>query len=259
MIPTLLLPVLLASAPAPPAAVTHHQAKAHPMRYHLALPEGWRAGRSWPVVVVVPDAHRDFEANLKRFAAARGNRPFILVSPEVPTCGGSRDQTSPPYSYSAGEWTALKAAGEYEFDDAGLAAVLKEVHDRWGGEPQAFLTGWEAGGHTVWAQALRRPERWRAVAIVDGNYQGRGLGEGAFSTAAARATLPIQVFWCGAPTGDAVKGLSFFRQQTKQALDAAQAHGFAPVQEAVVPGADHGPLPEAVLEWFTGLDKTSKP
>ena len=28
----------------------------------------------------------------------------------------------------------------------------------------AFLTGWEAGGHTVWALALRHPDRWRGVA-----------------------------------------------------------------------------------------------
>ena len=248
----LLLPVLSLKAGTP---VTHHQAKAHPMRYHLALPDGWVPGRRWPVVVVIPDAHRDFEANLRRFIAARGARPFILVAPEVPTCGGTRDETSPPYSYTAAERTAIKAAGEFEFDDAGLAAVLKEIQAQWGGGAKAFLTGWEAGGHTVWAQALRRPERWGAVAPVDSNFQGRGLGEGAFSTAKARAALPLKAFWCGAPTGEVAQAMHILRQQTQSALDSARAHGFAPLPEEVVQGRDHGPLPEAVLAWFESLSK----
>lgn len=45
-------------------AVTVHQAGSHVMRYHVALPTGWRAGGSWPVVVVIPDAAREFVENL---------------------------------------------------------------------------------------------------------------------------------------------------------------------------------------------------
>src|SRR4029434_2123914 len=120
----------------------------------------------WPVVVVIADAHRDFVPNLTRFTRVRTTTPFILVAPEVLTCGGTRDQTSPPYSYTPEEWQAARAVGDFEFDDAGLAAVLEEVHAQWGGKTQAYLTGWEAGGHTVWAEALRRPERWLAVAPV---------------------------------------------------------------------------------------------
>ncbi len=243
--------VILAGALAPaPVAITHHQLKTHPLRYHLALPAAWQAGRHWPVVVVIPDAHRDFVANLQRFVAARGPRPFILVAPEVLSCGGTRDQSSPPYSYTATEWSTARASADYDFDDAGLGTLLKEVQDRWGGEPRACLTGWEAGGHTVWAQALRRPERWRAVAPVSPNYQGRGLSNATLSTGPERKTLPIQVFWCGAPTGDVVQAMRSLHQQTAQAQEAARVHGFAPIAEVTVKGADHGPLPEAVLDWF---------
>jgi len=238
---------LLLQAPPP---VTHHLAAAHPMRYHVAPPVGWAPGGRWPVVVVIPDAHRDFEANLARFVAARGARPYLLVAPEVLTCGGTGGQTTPPYAYTEAEWAAARRAGDYAFDEAGVAAVVAEVQVRWGGEGLPLLTGWEAGGHTVWAFAFRHPERWRAVAPVSPNYQGRGLGPEAWSTAPARTTLPLKVFWCGAPEGDAVQGLTFFRRQTAQALADARAHGFAPAAEAVVPGAGHGPLPEAVLAWF---------
>ena len=242
----------MAAGPAP-RAITSHQVAGHAMRYHLALPVGWAAGGSWPVVVVIPDAHRNFEQNLRRFAETPAARGFTLVSPEVLSCGGTRDLTSPPYSYSPADWAIARSESETEFDDQGLAAVIAEVHARWGGETRAFLTGWEAGGHTVWAQALRRPERWRAVAPVTTNYQGRGLTSATLSTDSSRATLPIQVFWCGAPKGEVAAAMHFLRAQTDQALADARAHGFRPRPIRVVAGADHGPLPGPVMAWFDSL------
>jgi dienelactone hydrolase len=224
------------------------------MRYLLALPAGWTAGREWPVVVVIADAHRDFAENLKRFVEARGSRPYVLVAPEVLTCGGTRDLTSPPYSYTPEEWHAALAGRDYDFDDAGLAAILAEVHEKWGGDARAHLTGWEAGGHTVWAQTFRRPERWLAVAPVTPNYLGRGLSSDSFSSATWRSTLPIQVFLCGtAERADAAQAMQNLRQQTERALSEARAHGFTPAPLRVVAGSDHGPLPEPVLAWFDSL------
>jgi poly(3-hydroxybutyrate) depolymerase len=205
------------------------------------------------VVVVIADAHRDFTENLQRFVEARAAMPFLLVAPEVLTCGGTRDQTSPPYSYTVEEWRAARAIRDHDFDDAGLAAVLAEVHAKWGGEARAYLTGWEAGGHTVWAQALRRPERWLAVASVTTNYQRRGLTPETFSHAPEREALPIQVFWCDPPQGEAAAAMQILRQQTEHAIADARAHGFAPAPVRVVAGADHGPLEAAVLAWFDSL------
>lgn len=246
-------PILAALALAAATPITTHMAATHPMRYSIALPNGWAPGQTWPVVVVIADAHRDFVANLRRFTAVHTTTPFILVAPEVLTCGGTRDQTSPPYSYSPEEWRAARAAGDFEFDDAGLAAVLEDVHSKWGGETRAYLTGWEAGGHTVWAQTLRRPERWLAVAPVTTNYQRRGLTAETFSDARGHAALPIQVFLCGAPTGDVARFSSTLGQQTDRALADAREHGFTPAPVRVVPGADHGPLEAPVMAWFDSL------
>lgn len=246
-----LLWTTLAAPVAPASSVTVEHAAGHPMRYHLALPEGWSADRTWPVVVLIPDASRDFAGDLATFAAVRGGRPFILVAPEVMSCGGARTRTAERYSYTPAEWTLISAGDDFAFDDAGLAAVLADVRKRWHGDAKAFLTGWEAGGHTVWAQSFRHPERWRAVAPVSPNYNRRGLDEASFSTAPERASLPIQVFRCGKPTGDAVAAIRYVDDQTVRALADARSHGFgaaAPVR--VVPGADHGPLPEPVLNWF---------
>ena len=242
-----------AGAAGAPAAITLQRAAAHPMRYHLALPSGWTREKTWPVVIVIPDAARDFEANLQAFVAVRGDRPFILASPEVLTSGGAGSRTADHFAYSPAEWDSISPGDDFAFDDAGLAAVLADIRTRWSGESRAFLTGWEAGGHTVWAQTFRRPERWRAVAPVSTNYQGRGLDSTSFSRAAEHATLPIQVFRCGAPTGAAAQGLRYFDQQTARALAEARAHGFAPLPVRVVPGADHGPLPGPVLAWFETL------
>jgi hypothetical protein len=238
---------------ADPTPISVHRATTHAMRYHLALPRDWVAGRAWPVLIVIPDASRDFEGNLARFVRVRGDRPYILVAPEVLTCGGARGRTRDHYSYTASEWDSLQGGDDFAFEDVGLAAMLADVRRQWQGETRAFLTGWEAGGHTVWAQTFRHPERWRGVAPVTTNYQQRGVTASSFSRAPERATLPIQPLRCGAPAGDAVRALSYIDQQTTQALREARDHGFAPRPVRIVEGADHGPLPEAVLAWCDSL------
>lgn len=223
------------------------------MRYHLAMPAAWKEGLEYPVLVVIPDAARDFEVNLSRFVRARADRPYILVAPEVLSCGGARSRTPDRYSYARAEWDSLQGGDDFVFEDAGLEAILADVHRQWHGEPQAFLTGWEAGGHTVWALALRHPERWRGVAPVTPNYQRRGLDSASYSRAPERTTLPIQVFRCGTPTGEGARAAAFVDQQTALALSDARDHGFQSRPVRVVPHTDHGPLPEAVLAWCDSL------
>ena len=166
------------------------------MKYHLSLPEGWTAGRPWPVVVLVPDASREFEANLAAFVKARGALPYILVAPHVVTSGGANYRLADTYRYSEADWKRVAADGDFRFDDEGIAAVLADVRRDFGGEERVFLTGWEAGGHTVWAYTFRHPERLRASAPVSTNYLGRWLDEAAFSRDSSRATLPVKVLFC---------------------------------------------------------------
>ena len=242
-----------AGASADSGVITSRQATTHPMRYHVALPKGWTASRQWPVLVVIPDAGRDFKGDLARFARARGNRPYIVVAPEVMSCGGARTRTPDLYSYSAAEWQSLVHGDDFAFEDAGLAAVLADVRKQWHGEPRAYLTGWEAGGHTVWAQAFRHPERWLGVAPVTPNYQRRGMGVATFSHAPERASLPIQPFRCGVTTADNAQLIPVIDGQIAVALADARAHGFKPRPARVVPGVPHGPLPESVLAWCDSL------
>jgi len=245
----------LAVAPgAPPgAAISAHTAAPHRMRYHLALPTGWSEKREWPVLVVIPDAQRDFVANLQKFVGARGSRPYILVTPEVLTSGGTANRSLASYTYTTAVWDSLQRVDEFAFDDVGVGAVLADIQRKWHGEAKAFLTGWEAGGHTVWALTFRHPERWRGVAPVSTNYQRRGVDRNSISVTRANARLPIQAFEAGAPNAQIAPFMKNIEQQTKTALDDAARIGFGPKPVRVVAGADHGPLPEVVLAWCDSL------
>ena len=198
------------------------------------------------MLVVIPDAGRQFVANLQAFVEARGDRPYILVAPEVLTCGGAGSRTLDHYTYTKAVWDSLQGHDDFEFDDEGVAAVLADVRRQCRAESTAFLTGWEAGGHTVWALTFRHPERWRGVVPVSTNYQRRGLDSTSFSTAPGRAKLPILGLREGAGAGDA-RLMGFLEQQTAQAMADARSHGYSPGPVRVVPGGVHGPLAAAVL------------
>jgi hypothetical protein len=71
--------VLTRVLPAPRLEMATH----HPMRYYLSLPRGWYAGRTWPVVVTLDGADRDFRWNHRAFLRVRGEWPAIIVTPLV--------------------------------------------------------------------------------------------------------------------------------------------------------------------------------
>src|SRR5215467_5623105 len=60
-------------------------ASSHPIQYYLSLPDGWTAGKKWPVVVIIERADRDFEHATNVFARSPKRGPFILVTPLVVT------------------------------------------------------------------------------------------------------------------------------------------------------------------------------
>ena len=250
--------LLLAAAAGPSPAAVLRTATTHPMKYHLSLPEGWAQGRTWPVAVIVPDATRDFEGNLAAFEKARGSLPFILVAPHVLTSGGANYRLADSYRYSEADWRRVAADGEFRFDDDGIAAVLADVRKEFGGETQFFLTGWEAGGHTVWAYAFRHPDRLRAAALVSPNWRGRWIAEPDWSRSPARAALPVKVLFCDRSKTEVPAGWDAWFGQSKEAMAAAQAHGFASLSLENLPGRAHGPLAGDVLAFFESV-RTRKP
>src|SRR5262245_39034393 len=56
-------------------------------KYHVALPKNWNPDRQWPIVVTIDGSGHNFEANIHAFVKARGDRPFIIVTPHVSSNG----------------------------------------------------------------------------------------------------------------------------------------------------------------------------
>jgi poly(3-hydroxybutyrate) depolymerase len=244
----LLLLLLLLPGLARGDELVRETAEGHPMQYWVAPPRKAEPGRSYPVVVVVEAAEKQFAENARRFVAARGDRPFILVAPIIVTNGRQGQRDPAIYPYTAATWERIDRDGVCAFDLDGLARVLDDVRRKRHGDGRVLITGFEAGAHLVWAFALLHPERLRAAAPVAGNYIGRCVDEAAISRDPARATLPIRGFAGAADEMFGPAGKLHGQFETARAL--AVAHGFAAVDEVVVPGTAHVPMPDEVLAWF---------
>ncbi len=226
-------------------------ASRHPMQYFVSLPDNWRADKTWPIVVAVEAAEKEFRENVKRFAEARRDLPFIIVTPINVTNGNAGQRDPAVYPYSVATWDAIARDGICRFDLDGLMNVLQDVKRDFHGEERVYLTGFEAGAHLVWAMTFRHPEQLAAAAPIAGNYRGRCMEDGNFSSDPARNKLPIHAMQGQLDTswGPSSGGYA----QWLDARKLAQAHGYADISETVVPGKAHVPMPEEVLGYFASL------
>jgi hypothetical protein len=124
------------------------------------------------------NADREFLQAATAFAQARQQRPFILVTPLVVTNGGSGYRSVPTYHYSDRVWDGIQNSGQFNFDIDGINAIMQDAARQYGGEDKYFVTGFEAGGHTVWGILFNHPEVVRGAALVCPNYLGNGWMRG---------------------------------------------------------------------------------
>jgi dienelactone hydrolase len=216
-------------------------ATTHPIQYYVSLPKGWKKGKSWPVVLGIESAEREFKPYFRKFVQARADRPFIVVVPLVVTNGGPRYKEGPGYSYSESVWRQIDS-DPWKFDDSGLQALIRDVHDLYNGESAAFLTGFEAGGHTLFSFVFAHPQLVKAAAPVSPNYAARNVSWGA-----ASARPPFRCF-----SGANDELWSRFSGQWAKAKAAAQGHGYSSFSEQIVPDRGHEPMADKVLAWFSG-------
>lgn len=226
-------------------------ASTHPIQYYLSLPEGWTAGKKWPVVVVIDSADRDFLQAAKDFTQARQHRPFILITPLVVTNGGAGYRSVPTYHYSDAVWNRIQSDGPFKFDMDGITAIMQDVVKQYGGEDKYFITGLEAAGHTVWGVVFNRPEVLRGAAIVCPNYLGRWVDETRISSAAERGRLPVRNV-IGTKDQLCSPGQPIYTQM-QRAIDVAKAHGYGNGSITTVEGKGHERLAEEVLAYFSSL------
>jgi len=234
--------------PAPPQLKT---ASTHPIQYYLSLPEGWTSTKKWPVVVVIESADREFLQAATRFAQANQQQPFILVTPLVVTNGGQGYRSVPTYHYSDSVWNRIESSGPFTFDMDGITAIMQDVVREYGAEDRYFVTGLEAGGHTVWGILFNHPESIRGAVLVCPNYLGRWVDEAKISTSPARADLPIRNF-VGTKDTLCSAGSPIY-SQIQRAMTLAAAHGYKNASLVRVEGKAHEAMAEEVLGYFSSL------
>jgi poly(3-hydroxybutyrate) depolymerase len=193
-----------------------------PVKYYLSLPKGWNVAKTWPIVVTLDGSGHNFLGNCKAFMAARGERPFILVTP------------------------CVSSNGNDPADQKAVLAIISEVRKAHHGQEKVFLTGFSAGGHCTWQITYTHPEILAGVALAAANFRGRGLH--AFSDSPSRADLPIHAF-----QGDKDAFVLPLNEQWKDAEKAAAEHGYKNLKHTVVPGATHQAFAKQVLDYFETL------
>jgi poly(3-hydroxybutyrate) depolymerase len=247
-------PAAAPAAPKPAPRIELRTAAGHPMKYWLGRPAGTTPGQRLPILVVITDARREFAAAAGEFLAAEdaiaGGPRFLVVVPATLNSGGTAQNVKQAYPYDAAAWARAARYGNCAFDDDGIAAVLADVRRTAPADTgRACLTGLEAAGHVVFAQAFRHPERWRAVIAVAPNWQGRCMDAAAWSADASRARLPILIVH---GDRDSLWASSPLPAQAAQAASAARAHGFLGVEDRAIPARGHDFLPDAVLALLPG-------
>ena len=242
---------LTAQQPNTSQAVVERTATTHPIHYFISLPPGWNAQRAWPVIVVIPDAEREFRKAAATFAEARGSTPFIIVVPMVLGGGGTAQQHKSDFDYPDSAWRVADRVGYCDFDEDGLAAVLNDVRRLYHTDSRIFLTGWEAGGHVVIPQVLRHPERMRAVAIVTPNFLGRCVVPSTRSLTDAESRIPVRVF--GGDKDPAWASTSPLVTQSARFDSLAKTRGFRNVSDSLIKNGGHGALAADVVGYFASL------
>jgi poly(3-hydroxybutyrate) depolymerase len=161
------------------------RASSHPIRYHLVLPHAYsrQETKTWPVLVCIAGAGADFQALARHFAAARGDRPFLIV---VPCTFSNTNLLRGPMlehfrkMYSQDEIHEAAGTGwlpdrnrRLDSDEAGLLAILADLREAHRIEPRIHLTGFSGGGLLVYRMVVKHPDLLASAIPVCPNFWGR--------------------------------------------------------------------------------------
>jgi len=236
--------------------VVLRRAAAHPMRYFLSLPKAWRpdSGRTWPVLVAVEGAGSGFRGMARGYARARGDLPFIVVTPcSFANTNAIEGKKLEKYQgwYDA-ETIAAAERDRFGWDEAGLLAVLEEVAARFDGAERAFVTGFSGGGNLTYLMIFRHPDRVAGAAPACANFSRSGYARLKGEHPPEALDLPIHIL-TGAddPHREHTHGdpnQPGIEPQTDLAERLLAELGYPNVRRTLVPGLGHSPARGRVLD-----------
>ncbi|HNO10681.1 MAG TPA: hypothetical protein PKI67_07115, partial [bacterium] len=145
--------------------------------------------------------------------------------------------------------------GTCTFDLQGIDAVLRDITQKYNGESQVYITGFEAGAHLAWAMAFLHPERLKGAIVVAGNFRNRCLNDNNLSFSNDKH-FPI-VGVVGAQDTDWASGGKLYSQWLEGKKLATQ-RGYDHIIEKIIPQKGHEPMPKEVLEIIDTFLKANK-
>jgi hypothetical protein len=226
------------------------KAPGHPMMAWLALPNGWKPGKQYPVLVTVEGAGANFVNNALGFRNLRGSRDVILLTPwALSSTNALEIGKFPAYGKPLLE-THADQGKRLSFDVDGLERLLDVVQARFGGAPKAAITGFSGGGLLAYSFTMRKPARVMLAAPACPNFspisvQGASKVEG--------GGPPVRIF-TGADDEyrESVGGERGIEHQTDRAIEELKRLGFQDVQRSMLPGVGHS---SCVLQVWLALDE----
>ena len=226
---------LAAPPPAPMQTAEQFQFKktlSAEVNYLLFLPKGYdaKAERRWPLILFLHGAGERGTNIWKvathgppKNAAAQGDFPFIIVSPQCPE--------------------------QQVWSNDMLLALLDEIAAKYAVDTnRVYLTGLSMGGYGTWALGLTYPERFAAIVPICGGGQMIGVILSSRDKGAALKSLGVWAFHGGK---DPVVPL----EESQRMVDALKKAGVPDVKLTVYPEAGHDSWTETyknpeLYEWL---------
>ena len=137
-------------------------------KYYLYAPTTYDASRQWALIVVChgTEGFDTARRQIRDWAKLAEDKQFIVIAPRLK---GVQGFLPPP----ANKQLELQRA-----DEQTLLACVRHVRGAYNiADDKVFLTGWSAGGYAILYTGLRNPEVFRALAVLQGNFDADYLTE----------------------------------------------------------------------------------
>lgn len=211
-----------------------------PLVGYVSLPNGWKKGGAYPVLVAVDGAGSNFLGCAKNFSGARGARDVIVLAPVTLSNTNALEAKKYPHYTQAllDEWNAKRL----DFDQPGIDGLLQVLRERYGAEEKVFLTGFSGGGLYTYYELLQHPDRVAGAAPACANFGGSGV-QGA-PGAGEGGGPPVHLFTGELdPHKDDVFGQKPGIEGQTDLIEGALAKlGYTHVERTQVKGAKHSAL-----------------
>ena len=218
---------------------------------YVSLPSGWKPGKKWPILLCFPGDGTGYQGMGDAYRSARAEKPYIVLAPVVfCNCNITSAETH-------GKWygpeitsketfnsdTGISMPRRLQFDEPGIFALLKAVHQDFGGD-KIYVTGFSGGGIAAYLTMLEDPSDIAAAAPACANFffepppqHGNG-------------GPVLQLFGQNDPFMDHIGNGPGLREEGEDAAKSLRAAGYRDIDQKIVAGKSHDPMVAEVLTFF---------